>query len=938
MKTIIKILVFTFLFIQQLDAQESKDKKIIDFSVWDKWKTIEDKRISNDGAWVAYEVNPYKGDGLLVIMNPEKLVKIEVSRGTNAVFSSGSKFIAYKIQAQQDSIRKLKVSKVKKEKFPKDSLCIRILKGNNTYYYDSLQSFKVPEGKSDWIVISQFNKEESGSSKPTKKPKNAPETYRLKILNPINSSLYQFNNVSEYYISENGKQIAFVQVNALNKLESKINVFNIEKESLVKIFETTGLAKKLTLDSEGKQAAFLFSSDSIDNPMFDLYLWNASKNAMSELVIGKNTLDLPKDWIVSEFGDLWFSKDGLKLYFGAAIKPEPEKKDTLLDEEKVNLDVWSWTDPLLQSQQLVELKKELKRTFICVYLINKKNTANLADEFIKEALIVKHGNSDVALGIAESPFQKERSWSYPWYKDVYLIDVNKGNKKLIIEKTASDVKLSPFGGFVFWFDNQDSCWYTINAKTKERNALTKKIPVNFYDEEYDRPSTPPSYDFAGWTENDRYFLVYDRYDIWKLDPNGKESPINITKGFGRKNKIELRYLSLNSEADYINSKEELLLVAFNKDNKQGGYYSTFLNSLTDPIKLFMDDYSFSGLIKAKESSAMIWQKGSAKEFPDIWYSSNKFSEPFKISRANPQQDEYLWHTVELVKWKTFDGKEEEGLLYKPENFVPWKKYPMIVTFYELRSDRLHSHYYPRPSLSPANILEYTSNGYLVFIPNIRYTAGNPGECAVNYVVSGTKSIIEKGYVDRYKIGIQGQSWGAYQLAYIITQTDIFKAACAVAPVSNMTSAYGDIYWKYGYSRMSMYESDQSRIGSNLWEKPELYIQNSPIFYADKIETPLMIVHNDGDNAVPWTQGIQLFVALRRLSKPVWLLNYNGEQHNLRDRSPASKDFSIRMFQFFEHFLLDKPAPKWLIEGIPAVKKGKELGLEVEEPVQGFMGY
>jgi dipeptidyl aminopeptidase/acylaminoacyl peptidase len=307
-----------------------------------------------------------------------------------------------------------------------------------------------------------------------------------------------------------------------------------------------------------------------------------------------------------------------------------------------------------------------------------------------------------------------------------------------------------------------------------------------------------------------------------------------------------------------------------------------------------------------------------------------FANPLKISRANPEQDDFIWATAEMFRWKTFDGKEEEGILYKPENFDPRKKYPMIVTFYELRSDRLHTHIVPKPSRSPINMLEYASNGYLVFVPNIRYTVGNPGESAVNYVVSGTKAIIEKGFVDKNRIGIQGQSWGAYQVAYIITQTNLYKAACAFAPVSNMTSAYGEIVWQLGYSRMSMYESSQSRLGTTLWEKPEVYVQNSPIFYADKIETPLMIVHNDGDGTVPWNQGIALFVALRRLNKSCWLLNYNGEPHNLRDKSPESKDFSIRMFQFFNHYLASKPEPLWMKEGIPALKKGKELGYEIKE--------
>jgi dipeptidyl aminopeptidase/acylaminoacyl peptidase len=931
-KNIVRLLVVLILLVQNLQAQNVIQKRPVDFSVWDGWKNIENQSISNDGKWVSYEINPYKGDGKLVIMNPDKLNKIEFNRGTKAAFSPGSKYIAFKIEPQTDSIRKLKFQKAKKENFPKDSLFVYILKKNESLIFENLKSFQLPVEESDWMAFQQEIKDEKGENKPVKKPKYAPDVFDLTILNPISNKSYHFKDVSEYTFSRNGKLLGFIQLNYNNPLSSKVSIFDTEKEDLIKIFDNQGLTKKLTVDDEGKQSAFIFTSDSVDIKIYDLFYWSKSMPNISEKIVGDNFQGLPKDWIVSEYGDIWFSGNGSKLYFGTAIKQETPIKDTLLDEEKIGVDLWSWTDPLLQSQQLIELKKELIRNYLTVYHTDKKQVARLADEFIKETPTIQNGDGNIAMGIADSPFQRERSWSYPWFKDVYLVDVNTGNKKIVLEKTSSFVELSPFGNYLFWFENQDKCWYTINTKTKEKKCLTGKIPFNFYDEEYDRPSVPPPYMFAGWTDKDKYFLVYDRYDIWKIDPNGKENPVCLTNGFGRKNNIELRFFNLNRKQRYIDPEQNMILSAFNKTNKQSGYYSCMVNRPADPIKLVMGDFDYADLIKSENAKAVIWKRNSVKEFPDLWYSGNFFTDPMKISYANPQQENYIWQSVELVKWTTFDGKEEEGLLYKPEDFDPNKKYPMMVTFYELRSDKLHTHYYPRPSRSAINILEYTSNGYLVFVPNIRYKIGNPGESAVNYVVSGTKAMINNGYVDQSRIGMQGQSWGAYQVAYIITQTDLFRAASAAAPVSNMTSAYGNIYWQLGISRMSMYESDQSRIGASLWEKPELYIQNSPIFYADKIETPLLIVHNDADGAVPWNQGIELFVALRRLNKPVWLLNYNGEPHNLRDKSPNNKDLSIRMFQFFNHYLKSEPEPVWLKNGIPALKKGKELGYEIENDI------
>ena len=254
---------------------------------------------------------------------------------------------------------------------------------------------------------------------------------------------------------------------------------------------------------------------------------------------------------------------------------------------------------------------------------------------------------------------------------------------------------------------------------------------------------------------------------------------------------------------------------------------------------------------------------------------------------------------------------------------------MMVYFYERSSDGLHQHFSPGPSRSSINRALYVSRGYLLFVPDIPYKIGWPGESAMNAVMPGVLSLVDEGFVDRGRIGVQGHSWGGYQISYMITRTNLFAAAEAGAPVSNMTSAYGGIRWASGMSRMFQYERTQSRIGGTLWDAQHRYIENSPLFQADKVETPLLMMHNDEDGAVPWYQGIEYFVALRRLQKPVWMLNYNGEGHGLGQRQ-NQKDWAVRMQQFFDHYLMDAPAPVWMEEGVPATMKGRTLGLEPAE--------
>ncbi len=927
-----KIFLISLIFLLPHLVFSQKNKKALDFSVYDDWKIIEHQQISNNGEWVAYEINPYKGDGKLIVRNPNTSFTKEFERGKNAKISANSNYIVLKVTPEHQKVRKLKIKKVKKDKLPKDSLKIFVFDTRKTIDCANIKEFKIAKEKSNWLAYTYTSKpkDKTPSKKSDKKKKSKKEnsekdkTFNLAIINPVKNIKYTYNKVVDFNISENGRLIGFVQEKKDKKTHSTIFIFDTETEKLTKIFASNGTAKKITLDNSGKQAAFIFSSDTTKVKVYSLYHWQTSMKKSVEIVINTNSLKIPKDWAVSEHGKIWFSKDNSRLYFGTAARPKAEVKDTIPDDEKIKVDIWSWTDKRLQTQQLVELKKDKKRSYLTVYNINNKKVIRLSDKYMPEVKTLQKGNADLAFGVSDIDFRKEQSWDYPIKKDYYIIDVKSGDSQIILEKTNAEVYISPFGKYVFWFDRQKKNWFAKDTKTKKLYDLTSNINVNFYDEEHDRPEDVSSYRFAGWTKNDQYFLVYDRYDIWKIDPTGKTKATNITENKGRSNKIRFQYLKTTKEDEFIKIDEVQLLKAFNEKNKKSGYYSINFAASGSLKELIYGDYRFYTPIKSEKSKYYIWRKSSVTEFPNLWYSDINFKTAKQISDANPQQKNYNWVSVELVKWQTFDGKTAEGLIYKPENFDPNKKYPMVLYFYELKSNGLHIHYYPKPSRSIINPVFYASNGYIVFMPNIRYKIGHPGKSAYNYVVSGTQAMIKKGYIDKDNIGIEGQSWGGYQVAYLVTQTDMYKAAIAGAPVSNMTSAYGGIRWKSGKSRMFQYEKTQSRIGASLWKDFELYKENSPLFFADKIKTPVLIFHNDNDGAVPWYQGIEFFVALRRLNKPAWLVNYNGEPHNLKDKSPACKDWSMRMMQYFNHYLKGKAAPAWMTKGVPAIKKG-ELG-------------
>jgi dienelactone hydrolase len=368
--------------------------------------------------------------------------------------------------------------------------------------------------------------------------------------------------------------------------------------------------------------------------------------------------------------------------------------------------------------------------------------------------------------------------------------------------------------------------------------------------------------------------------------------------FGREKQEIYRPIRLDPENPGVFQSSNQWLSSLNDTNKNGGLW------VLNDGKLTQKRYgpkSYMGLLKPKNANNLAFRQMDVQEYPEYWLADSNLGSATKITDTNPQQKDYNWLSIELVKWVSNDGTPLQGILYKPENFDYTKKYPMITYFYERNSDTLNNYLTPAPSASTVNIPLFVSQGYVVFVPDIPYKVGYPGESAISAILPGVSEVVGRGYVDAKRLGIQGQSWGGYQVAYMVTETDMFAAAGAGAPVSNMFSAYGGIRYGSGLVRQFQYERQQSRIGGTPWDSTLKYIENSPIFHLPKVKTPLLIMANDKDGAVPYTQGIELFTGLRRLGKPSWLLVYNDEDHNLVQRKNR-KDLSIRLSQFFDHYL------------------------------------
>ena len=941
-----KIALLTISFLIMLLQAGFAQKKPLTHDVYDDWKDIDAQRISNDGQYVVYEVNPAQGDGALYLHDADQTAPQTFLRGKQPEFAHDSRFLVFKTVPPYDTVRHMKLAEKKEEELPKDSLVIFNL-GNSQIAgeYERVKSYRLPKKAGGWLSFlhespldTATEAQEDSIQTDTdqfqvavKDMTENPEGNELVIMNLETQEEWRYERVDEYFFSEDGSRLAFTQVAGDSTGTAGVMAFDTESQSLLPIDTGKVSYKQLALSRNGNSVAYLASEDSLkaDDRYHHLYLWN--ENSEAALVADTTTSSLPNNWMVSEHGKLDFSHDGQRLFFATAPRPVEyayEEDTTLLDEERVKVDVWSWQDPFIQPMQLEQKEEEMKRSYSAVYDLSSQKITQLGSKEMPSIRFDRDKRLPYVIGIDDTPYRKQISWDYPFRRDAYLVNVSTGETERFAKNTTGYPNLSPGGNYAYWYDSEDSSWYAYNVSSKATVNLTQNIDANFYNELNDIPALPGSYGSAGLKEGDEHKLVNDYYDIRKINPKTQEVT-NLTNGYGRENEMRFRYEELDPEAYFIPANDEIIISAFDRKTKQSGYFQEHTGNNRPPEKLVLEDYRFYGLQKAQDGDEVIYRKSSFTDFPDVWFSTTDYKKAEELSNANQQQQDYLWGSVELVSWKSVDGTPLDGLLYKPEVFDPTQQYPMMVYFYERNSDNLHSHRAPAPSRSIINFSFYVSRGYLLFVPDIVYKEGYPGESALNAVVSGTLNMMERGFVDPDRIGMQGHSWGGYQSADIVTRSNLFRAVESGAPVSNMTSAYGGIRWGTGMSRMFQYERTQSRIGGSLWEYPLRYIENSPLFMADKIETPLLLLHNDEATAVPWEQGIELFVALRRLNKPAWMLNYNGEPHWV-SKYYNQKDFTRRMQQFFDYYLKDEPAPAWMEKGVPATLKGRTLRYETTD--------
>ena len=943
-------------------ATRNDPKKVLTLADYGRWNRITQTAISPDGRWMTYAYQPNDGDITLFVkeIDGSKLYTIAAGAPPQAggggggggfggggagtpVFSDDSRWVGYYVnppgrtsarggrpggaaptpgaatpgQGAQGGQRPAATPR----RFE-----LLDLQSGEKFTVPNPASFQFSEG-GRWLAV-RTNKA------------NASDTTHdgtdLILRELATGATRNIGNASAFAFDDAARHFAYT-VDATDRLGNGVYLIDLATGQTRALANATLDFDGLAWSDKGTSLAVLRGDKAKANKQKDnvLLAWidAGAPNARTIEYDPANDASFPKGMVLSEFATPRWSKDGARITLGLK---EQEAEPARGDEPPANVDVWHWKDPDPQSVQIVRLNQERRFTYPAVLSVATRKLTRLGDPDMRAVQVTPNGKW--AVGRLDAPYRLEVSWGGN-KADQYRINTETGERTLIDKAVTRTMGLSPDSQWFLYLKDKHVLAY--NLETGQKRDLDDGEKISWLDAEDDHPYEIPTYGVAGWAKDGRSVLLNHRYDVWQLPLDGSKA-INLTQGAGDAGQIRFRIVRLDRRGgagggggggggfgggaalddEGVDLTKPLTLAAYGERTKKTGYYQLVAGKA--PTPLVFTDKQIGQVAKAEKADRVMFTQQTFTEFPDYWVSTTAFAAPKKITDANPQLAEYAWGKKVLIDYTNSKGQKLQGTLTLPADYQPGKKYPMLVYFYEIMSNTHHQFSMPvyddRPHMST-----YASNGYLVLQPDVVYEIGKPGSSAVDCVTSAVKKVIELGYADPANIGLQGHSWGGYQSSFIVTQTDMFAAVVTGAPPTNLVSFYNTLYKSTGTVQQGIMELGQVRMGVNAtpWNSHELYESQSPIHHVEKIKTPFMILHGTADGAVDWMQGLEYFNAARRTGKQVILLSYPDEPHHLAKRE-NQKDFQIRMKQYFDHYLKDAPAPKWMTDGTPQIRKGEPI--------------
>lgn len=937
----------------------AQQKKVLTLDDYPRWNRINEVALSADGRWMTYAYVPNEGDATFHVRELDgSTVHTAVNAGS-AVFSEDSRWVAFLSGPAEEEARRLRRER---KPVPRKLELIDLRTGERHVEAD-VQSFRF-SSDARYIAIEKRRADA-----------NAAHHGRDLIVRELETGASRnIGNVAGFAWNEPGTLLAYV-VDAANKTGNGVYLLDPasglthaldtdtlryerlswnedgsalavlrgetpegqERRANVLVVFTGLAAGTRTAAVEGATGAVGMTSHESWTPAYAGEAWadggeaggTRGATALARGVrpgthtafsgaraITTLTYDpsgdpnFPDDMVLSELGQVEWSKDGSRIFIG--IKEQREKVERKSDEPRANVDIWHWKDERVQSVQMVQAEADRRYTYAGVVHLEDRRFVRLADRDMPRVQPTADGRW--AIGQLDGPYRMLHD-EPGGLRDLVRVDVATGEPVHLAHRIRFPMGSSPDSRWYLYF--QDGRLRVLEIATGREIDLSARIGEDLENVEADRPGERPSYGIGGWSRDGRALIVNGRYDLWSVPLDGGEA-VNLTAGIGERDRIRFRVVSLDEEDGEkgLDTSRPLILSAYGDRTKKSGYWSVAPGEAPRP--LIWEDRMIRGLRRAKSADRVAFTSETFEEFPDWYVSDVGFDNPRRVTDANPHRAEYAWGRRVLIDYVDARGNELQATLTLPAGYREGQKYPMIVYFYERMSQRHHEFSMPvyddRPHMSV-----YASDGYLVLMPDVVYDVGRPGSSALDDVTSAVRRVIELGYADPDRIGLQGHSWGGYQSSFIVTQTDMFAAVVTGAPLTNLESMHNILYKRTGGPNAALIQWGQGRMGTTPWEDPESYARESPVRHVENIRTPFLILHGTADGAVDWNQGLEFYIAARRAGKEVILLSYPDEPHHL-EKKENQIDFQRRMKEYFDHYLKGAPAPKWMTDGVPFLEK------------------
>jgi dienelactone hydrolase len=907
------------------------------------WRGIGGATLSHDGQWFAYRTGPAEGEGEVVArqLKGDKEYKFPAGEGRfgQLSLSDDGKWLAFSVAPRRTLPGPAAPVTGPRPQLPASKVVLVNLSDGSKTEFEGVRRFVFAGSPTHSLALQKAPAPAGGTTAPASGPPATPERSGgadLILRDLASGNELTLGNVSEFAFDKKGQSLALV-IDSQGQIGNGVQLRNMKTAVLRQLDSDKASYQGLAWTEKGDGLTVL---KGVEDKAFKGKLYSVlgftDLDAPTPKKIAydpKTDKSFPAGMSISPNRSASFADDLGAIFFGihevkkADVAPkDPPKEGPGKDgpprdtkaappKEKPDLVIWHWADDRLQSQQQVQAGADQTYNYLGVYRVKENKFLRLADDALRQ--VTPAPKQRWAVGIDDRNYRRQGSLDGRRFQDVYVVDLETGQRRLALSHNRWYFGPSPDGTHFLYYD--DGHFLTYDMAVGQSHRLAEGAPVSFIDVEDDHPIDRPPTRPIGWTKDGSAVLLSDHWDVWKFPVHGG-SGVNLTAD-GKRDGIRYRVrFALNPEERGIDLSAPVYFGGFGDRTKQSGIVRLDPNGAL--TRLCWDDAEIGSLMKARHSDVFLYVRGTEKDYPEYYVTDATFKNGRKLTNTNPQQEKVHWSSgSKLLDYTSTKGDKLQASLMLPANYEKGKSYPTIVYIYERLSDRLHG--YTPPTANGFNPSIYTSNGYAVLMPDIRYRVNDPGRSAVWCVLPALEAAVATGIVDRARVGLHGHSWGGYQTSFLITQTDAFKAAVAGAPLTDLVSMYSSIYWNTGSANQPIFESSQGRFTAGYWEDPEAYIRNSPVYHAKNVKTPLLLLHNDKDGAVDWTQGIEYFNTLRRLDKPVVMLQYKGENHGLA--KPANqKDYTVRMREFFDHHLMGKEAPAWLKEGVPHLKMDEHL--------------